>query len=263
ASAIKPFGLVQKHLFKVNRIVQDKLLDTLESMPFISHLIHDKNALKDELSTEQLEKRLDLLQLFLRDYVVNVQYLEKIQQSNTVINEVSNDDQNLSNNQLDIQNQDCNSYITNPSEKDGSYYNGYFSIPFENSYKLILSSSNNTKYGKRGKLLISFQIQFMDKNASRFFVRVSDSENVYLKQNISSTFLQSITQSNTYEVISGDHQENYYPKLEGYNGISTGLRYETLPNIKKSEVIIGEVLDSLGLLGGAWSLAAVAYKLLF
>ncbi|CAG8651172.1 16903_t:CDS:2 [Racocetra fulgida] len=38
---------------------------------------------EDEISTEQLEKRLDLLQLFLRDYVVNVQYLEKLQQSNT------------------------------------------------------------------------------------------------------------------------------------------------------------------------------------
>ncbi|CAG8716366.1 196_t:CDS:2 [Racocetra persica] len=84
ASAIKPLGLVQRHLFKVKRIVQDNLIITFESMPFISHLIHDTNGLKeDEISTEQLEKRLDLLQLFLRDYVVNVQYLEKIQQSNT------------------------------------------------------------------------------------------------------------------------------------------------------------------------------------
>ncbi|KAF0550198.1 hypothetical protein F8M41_024944 [Gigaspora margarita] len=82
--AIKPWGLVQRHLFKVNQIVQDKLLSTLESMPFISHLTHDTNDLDDDLSIEKLEKRLDLLQLFLRDYVVNVQYLENIQQSDTV-----------------------------------------------------------------------------------------------------------------------------------------------------------------------------------
>ncbi|CAG8548122.1 19346_t:CDS:2 [Gigaspora margarita] len=82
--AIKPWGLVQRHLFKVNQIVQDKLLSTLESMPIISHLTHDTNDLDDDLSIEKLEKRLDLLQLFLRDYVVNVQYLENIQQSDTV-----------------------------------------------------------------------------------------------------------------------------------------------------------------------------------
>ncbi|CAG8821774.1 8270_t:CDS:2, partial [Cetraspora pellucida] len=91
ADTIKPWGLVQKHLFKVNQIVKDKLLVTLESMPFISHLTNDTNDLKDEILINQLEKRLDLLQLFLRDYVVNVQYLEKIQQSNIVTNEVSDD----------------------------------------------------------------------------------------------------------------------------------------------------------------------------
>ncbi|CAG8554617.1 27544_t:CDS:2 [Gigaspora margarita] len=85
--AIKPWGLVQRHLFKVNQIVQDKLLSTLESMPFISHLTHNSDDLKEDLSTEKLEKRLDLLQLFLRDYVVNVQYLENIQQSDTMSNE--------------------------------------------------------------------------------------------------------------------------------------------------------------------------------
>ncbi|CAG8633899.1 15235_t:CDS:2 [Dentiscutata heterogama] len=78
---IKPWGFVQRHLFKVNKIVQNKLVNTLESMPFISHLTHDADNFKDDLSVEKLEKRLDLLQLFLRDYVVNVQYLEKIQQS--------------------------------------------------------------------------------------------------------------------------------------------------------------------------------------
>ncbi|CAG8760156.1 36901_t:CDS:2 [Gigaspora margarita] len=144
--------------------------------------------------------------------------------------------------------QECSSYLTNPSEKDGVYI-GYFSIPFENNYRLIFNPSNDTKYEKRDEVFIDFTVNFMDRNASqRVFVRVSDSgmlintnslltintnakslyaENVYLKENISSIFLQSITQSNTYQVLPGD------------------------------------VLNSLGLLGGAWSLAAVAYKLLF
>ncbi|CAG8638303.1 4036_t:CDS:10, partial [Cetraspora pellucida] len=193
AGTIKPWGFVQKHLFKVNRIVQDKLIITLESMPFISHLTQDTNDLKDDLSTEQLEKRLDLLQLFLRDYVVNVQYLEQIQQSNT----------------------DCNSYITEPSDINGSYYNGYFSIPFENKYKLILNSPNNTKNGEHDERSIMFELSFMDEivyqnTSSHFFVTVSDSENVYLKETISSIFLQSITQTNTYQILTGQAVSLYF-----------------------------------------------------
>ncbi|CAG8444709.1 8835_t:CDS:2 [Cetraspora pellucida] len=188
----------------------------------------------------------------------------------------------------DPNSQDCNSYITNPLEKNGSYYNGFFSIPFEDSYKLILASSNNTNYGKRGINVIQFSIKFMDKNArSRFFVRVSDSENVYLKENISSIFLQSITQTNTYEVFSGDNVSLYFGRsirkiiIPNWNAIM-GFQpdYNVKPYLTSRKVVshmqftsplmsietgfdITTVLNSLGLLGGAWSLAAVAYKLLF
>ncbi|CAG8784630.1 5917_t:CDS:2, partial [Racocetra persica] len=112
---------------------------------------------------------------------------------------------------------DCNKYITeplglyitDPLGKNGTYYNGYFSIPFENNYKLILSLSNNTKYGKRGEQMIQFKFRFMDQNSnlntsSHLFVSVSDSENVYLKEDISSVFLQSISQTNTYELSPGN-----------------------------------------------------------
>ncbi|CAG8790929.1 13524_t:CDS:2, partial [Gigaspora margarita] len=72
----------------------------------------------------------------------------------------------------------CNKYITAPLEKDESYYNGYFSIPFENNYKLVLSK--NTKYGKRGEQLVRFELQFLDLNVDRnisssFFIQISDS----------------------------------------------------------------------------------------
>ncbi|CAG8775907.1 18427_t:CDS:2, partial [Gigaspora margarita] len=77
-----------------------------------------------------------------------------------------------------IYDSNCNKYITAPLEKDGSYYNGYFSIPFENSYKLVLS--NNTKHGKRDEQRIGFLLQFLDLNVDRnpnsgFFIQISDS----------------------------------------------------------------------------------------
>ncbi|CAG8636301.1 17360_t:CDS:2 [Dentiscutata erythropus] len=74
-NAIQPWGLVQTNVFKYN---QTELLKTLESMQFLDHLTHNTDNLEDQLFTEKLENRLDSLQLFLRDYVVNVQYLEKI-----------------------------------------------------------------------------------------------------------------------------------------------------------------------------------------
>ncbi|CAG8520205.1 23924_t:CDS:2, partial [Gigaspora rosea] len=104
-----------------------------------------------------------------------------------------------------IYDNNCNKYITAPLEKDGSYYNGYFSIPFEHSYKLVLS--NNTKLGKRGEQRIRFLLQFLDLNVDRntsssFFIQFSDSEIVDSEMNISPIFLQSITQANTYKILT-------------------------------------------------------------
>ncbi|CAG8664789.1 11266_t:CDS:2, partial [Scutellospora calospora] len=99
----------------------------------------------------------------------------------------------------------CNQYITEPSVKNGSYYYGYFSIPFENGYNLLLSLSNDTKYGNRGVNQIGFRFGFLDHNASSIIsIQVSDSENVNLKGNISSIFLQSVTQANTYQILVGE-----------------------------------------------------------
>lgn len=197
----------------------------------------------------------------------------------------------------DQRDQECNSYLTNPSEKDGSYYIGYFSIPFENNYKLILNPSDNTTYGKRDELGINFFVEFMDQNArSSSFLKVSDSENGYLKKNISSIFLQSITQSNTYEVLTGDSVSLYLgrsirkiiiPNWKAIMGFqpdydikpyltsrkaASRMQYSSpyitiQPDFDITTIEIEQrthtVLNSLGLLGGAWSLAAVVYKLLF
>ncbi|CAG8809088.1 9908_t:CDS:2, partial [Dentiscutata erythropus] len=79
--SIQPWGLVQRTVFKHNKPAQNKLLTTLESLQFLDHLNNDKDNLEDQLSTKKLKKRLDSLQLFLRDYVVNVQYLEQINEN--------------------------------------------------------------------------------------------------------------------------------------------------------------------------------------
>ncbi|KAF0495068.1 hypothetical protein F8M41_021217 [Gigaspora margarita] len=137
----------------------------------------------------------------------------------------------------------------------------------------------------------------MDQNArSSSFLKVSDSENGYLKKNISSIFLQSITQSNTYEVLTGDSVSLYLgrsirkiiiPNWKAIMGFqpdydikpyltsrkaASRMQYSSpyitiQPDFDITTIEIEQrthtVLNSLGLLGGAWSLAAVVYKLLF
>ncbi|KAF0415899.1 hypothetical protein F8M41_007551 [Gigaspora margarita] len=67
----------QKYGFKINNSVQTKLKNTLEFIPFVNHPKTTNN-----LNNHELKRRLDLLQLFLTEYVVNVQYLEKIYKAN-------------------------------------------------------------------------------------------------------------------------------------------------------------------------------------
>ncbi|RIB13441.1 hypothetical protein C2G38_2248857 [Gigaspora rosea] len=120
----------------------------------------------------------------------------------------------------------CNKYITVPLEKVGSYYNGYFSIPFENGYKLV--RSNDTKYGNRGEQKITFLFNFLDVNvdlntSSSFFVQISDSEIVDLEMNISPIFLQSITKANNYTILVGQSTDIY---------LSRRIRKFIIPNWK-------------------------------
>ncbi|KAF0495062.1 hypothetical protein F8M41_021211 [Gigaspora margarita] len=77
ANAIKPWGLTQKYGFKINKSVQTKLKNTLEIIPFVNHPKTTNN-----LNNHELKRRLDSLQLFLTEYVVDVQYLEKIYKAN-------------------------------------------------------------------------------------------------------------------------------------------------------------------------------------
>ncbi|CAG8725834.1 3145_t:CDS:2 [Cetraspora pellucida] len=76
-NAIKPWGLTQKYGFKINKSVQTKLKNTLEFIPLVNHPKTSNN-----LNTHELKRRLDSLQIFLTEYVVDVHYLEKIYKAN-------------------------------------------------------------------------------------------------------------------------------------------------------------------------------------
>ncbi|CAG8650691.1 27788_t:CDS:2, partial [Gigaspora margarita] len=73
---IKPWGLIQKYGFKINKSVQEKLKDTLGFIPLV------QRPKTNNLNNYVLKRRLDSLQQFLTEYVVDVQYLEEIYKAN-------------------------------------------------------------------------------------------------------------------------------------------------------------------------------------
>ncbi|CAG8470420.1 2593_t:CDS:2, partial [Gigaspora rosea] len=71
-NAINPWGFVQRY----NKTMQTNLM-------IFSELIPNSNNIDSEVSIQELKElkqKLDLLQLLLSDYLVNAQYLEKVQQ---------------------------------------------------------------------------------------------------------------------------------------------------------------------------------------
>ncbi|RIB29264.1 hypothetical protein C2G38_2136931 [Gigaspora rosea] len=76
-NAIKPWGLIQKYGFKINNSVQTKLRNSFEIIP----LVHYSNT-TNNLKKHELKKRLDSLQQFLTENVVDIQYLKEIYKKN-------------------------------------------------------------------------------------------------------------------------------------------------------------------------------------
>ncbi|CAG8569118.1 8820_t:CDS:10 [Dentiscutata erythropus] len=74
--SIKPWGYVQKYGFGINRSVQTELKDSLECIPLVNR------PKSTSLNSYDLKRRLDSLQLFLTEYVVDVRYFEEIHKSN-------------------------------------------------------------------------------------------------------------------------------------------------------------------------------------
>ncbi|CAG8818785.1 8072_t:CDS:1, partial [Racocetra fulgida] len=56
---------------------QNNLTNSLSTFPLVQ-LSDSSNHIDDENRTEKLEKRISVLELFLRDYVIEAQQLDKI-----------------------------------------------------------------------------------------------------------------------------------------------------------------------------------------
>ncbi|CAG8838675.1 33509_t:CDS:1, partial [Racocetra persica] len=113
--AIQPFGLIQKYGYFYKK-TQKKLIKFLSPFPLVqipdpSNNIDDKNRVK------QLEKKIDNLELFLRDYVVEVQQLDKLDYNNIENANDNNIDNNIENaNDNNIENANDNN-IENKNDK--------------------------------------------------------------------------------------------------------------------------------------------------
>ncbi|KAF0499961.1 hypothetical protein F8M41_020367 [Gigaspora margarita] len=73
---ISPWGIVQKYCLRSNDSVQEKFKNNFNIVPLVSHLRADSN---NKTSIQILQKRLEVLQLFLSEYAINLKHLEKIQ----------------------------------------------------------------------------------------------------------------------------------------------------------------------------------------
>ncbi|CAG8845032.1 7380_t:CDS:2, partial [Racocetra persica] len=73
--AIQPFGLIHKYGY-FSKKSQNNLTNSLSTFPLVQ-LSDSSNIIDDENRTKQLEKRISDLELFLRDYVVEAQQLDK------------------------------------------------------------------------------------------------------------------------------------------------------------------------------------------
>ncbi|CAG8680766.1 21769_t:CDS:2 [Dentiscutata erythropus] len=159
----------------------------------------------------------------------------------------------------------------------------------------LTDNSSYAKYGNHGALMINFQVKFLDPNINpSIFVEVSDPATVYSMENMSSAFLQSIAMANTYQVLPSDTTDIYLsrnirkfiiPSWKATMGLTPDYEITTYLTTRKTterfsttqfasmfiisiyaeydKTIIETEESSLGLLGGAWSIAIVAYKLLF
>jgi hypothetical protein len=83
ANTLRPWGAVQSYCCGFSRLTQKKLKDTLPTVPFFDDLrtkdqINSINSLSLVEQHKLLLSKLNSLELFLQEYVVDVQYLNRI-----------------------------------------------------------------------------------------------------------------------------------------------------------------------------------------
>ncbi|RGB29339.1 hypothetical protein C1646_766736 [Rhizophagus diaphanus] len=110
ADTIRPWGIVQSYCYGFSRLTRRKLKETLPIIPFYEKSYTDANH---DLSFDEkieliplLQSRIDSLELFLREYVVDVNYLDDIQNRSVSSNNLNNQEvQNTSEGPNNLNNQ--------------------------------------------------------------------------------------------------------------------------------------------------------------
>ncbi|CAB5360068.1 unnamed protein product [Rhizophagus irregularis] len=122
ANILQPWGAVQSHCCGFSRLTQNKLKDSLPIVPF-SDDPKTKNHQINSLSLAEQNKlflsRLNSLELFLQEYVVDVQYLDRIRDNvettnNTDDNQNTNSASSTTSETISSQQQNENLAITIP-----------------------------------------------------------------------------------------------------------------------------------------------------
>jgi len=71
---IRPWGCVQSHCCGLSRRTRDKFKNTFSEIPLINSSLENPSP----QDFKELQDRLNTLEIFLKEYVVDVNYLEKI-----------------------------------------------------------------------------------------------------------------------------------------------------------------------------------------
>ncbi|RIA84963.1 hypothetical protein C1645_831539 [Glomus cerebriforme] len=106
ADTLRPWGLVQLYCCGISRLTRNKLKKSLPTIPFFNTDIKDRPPIHDlsDLSLDEkidlipkLQSRIDSLELFLRDYVVDVHYLDGIRDKSSETGNSTKNTENMSN----------------------------------------------------------------------------------------------------------------------------------------------------------------------
>ncbi|CAG8473123.1 3958_t:CDS:2 [Funneliformis caledonium] len=85
ASSIHPWGFIQSHCCGIKPKTQKKLRESLSILPLIDDSLSDHKGTAEEFSVEefnQMKGRLKSLETLLREYVIDVKYLQSIENCN-------------------------------------------------------------------------------------------------------------------------------------------------------------------------------------
>src|SRR6266498_4967332 len=77
----RPWGCVQSCCCGLSRRTRDKLKDTFPEIPLINSSLEDSSS-QDISHVKELQDRLNTLEVFLKEYIIDVKYLKKLNDRN-------------------------------------------------------------------------------------------------------------------------------------------------------------------------------------